>query len=111
MGFVKRLGIVVLVSFVGALLYALIFGPRSTIGVSDGLFLGGAALLLIALFPLLGDFFSRRPLPSSQAERSDEGSAREERTLGQLAESTPFLLGIGGIVVIALSFIVGLSVR
>ena len=111
MGFVKRLSSVVMVCVGGALLYALVFGPRTVVGISDGLFLAGAILLLIALFPLLSDFFGRRTLPSPKAERSDEGSSEGERPLSQLVESTPFLLGASGIVVIALSFIVGLSVR
>jgi hypothetical protein len=109
-GFAKRLGRVLLVSFVGSALYALVIGPRSMRGLADGLFIAGAILLLVALSPLIRDILSRTTLPFRLEERSLGDAMDEERDRHQQGETVTYLFGLSGIIVVALSFIISLYV-
>ncbi len=109
-GFAKRLGRVLLVSFAGSALYALVIGPRNMRGLADGLFIAGAILLLVALSPLIRDILSRTTLPFRLEERSLGDAMDEERDRHQQGETVTYLFGLSGIIVVALSFIISLYV-
>jgi hypothetical protein len=106
--FVRRLGRILVVSFIGAALYALIFGPRNTGGLANGLFLIGAFLLLVSLFPTLSDIMNRATVSFRMQGHSLEEVFEETHGHGRQSETTIYLFGISGIIIIALSFFVGL---
>ncbi len=110
-GFAKRLGIVLIASLAGALLYALVVGPQSLRGFSDGLFIAGAVLLIIGLLPLITEIFGRSTMAFRKGDRSLRDVLDEERERSQRSDKVSFLFGIGGIIVIALSFIIGFSLE
>ena len=103
--FMNRLGRVLMFSFVGAAFYALVAGPRNSRGLADGLFIVGAILLLISLSPLIGEILGRATLSFRLQDRSLEDALEEERGRLQKSEDNTFLFGIGGIIVVALSFV------
>ncbi len=106
--FVKRLGRILVVSFIGAALFALIFGPRDTGGVANGLFLIGALLLLISLFPMLSDIINRATVSFRMQGHNLEEVFQETQDRNQQSEASVYLFGIGGMIVIAWSLLVGL---
>ncbi len=105
-GFVRSVGRILAVSLVGAGLYALVVGPRRLTGVADGLFVAGAILLIIGLFPLIGEIFGRASMSFRMADRSFSEALDEEKTRTRQGETMTFLFGVSGIIVVALSFIV-----
>jgi hypothetical protein len=105
-GFAKRLGRILMVSVLGSVLYALVVGPRNMRGFADGLFLAGAVLLVIALFPLVGEIFGRTTVPFRLEGRSLDDVLAEERARSQRGGTITYLFGISGIIVVALSFII-----
>jgi hypothetical protein len=107
----RRLGIVLILSLLGAALYAFVIGPRNVRGFSDGLFITGAVLLAISLLPLLSSIFGRSTLSFRKQNRTMRDVLDEERERNQRDEKLSFLLGIGGFIVIALSFLIGFSVE
>jgi hypothetical protein len=103
--FLQRLAIVLAVSLVGSGLYALLVGPRNFIGLSNGLFLAGAILLIIALFPLLNEIFGRATVSFRLEEGGLEEVLKDERGRSRQGETVTFLFGISGIIVVALSLL------
>jgi hypothetical protein len=109
--FVKRLGRVLLVGFLGSALYALVFGPRTIGGFADGLFITGATLFIVALFPFLEGVFGRATLSSRSKDRNLDQVLEEQRERSQQGQTVAYLFGVSGVIIIALSLIVGFSVR
>ncbi len=108
--FLKRLVPLLAVSVVGAGLYALATGSRSLRGLSDALFVVGAALLIIGLLPMVADIFSRSTVTFRRGERTFQNVLDEERDRNQRDDKITYLFGIGGVIIIALSFLIGFSV-
>jgi hypothetical protein len=108
-GFGQRLGIVLLVSLAGSVLFALIAGPRDLPGFSNGLFIAGAILLIIGLLPLLGDIFSRSTLSFRKGDRTMKDVLDDERERSKRDDNTSVLFSVAGIIIMALSFIIGFS--
>lgn len=105
--FIKRLGRVLAFSVVGAALYALILGPRNTVGLANGLFWIGAILLLIALFPMFSDVINRSTVTMRSQEQSFEEIMQDARQRSKQGDTHTFLFGVSGMIVVALSFIIG----
>jgi hypothetical protein len=105
--FVRRLGRVLLISLVGAVLYALVFGPQDRVGFANGLFWVGTILLMIALIPTLGDMFGRSTVVFRDEDLSFDEIVQETRGRSRKSETGTFLYGLGGAIVIVLSLIVG----
>lgn len=106
--FVRRLGRVLAVSFIGAALYALIFGPRNATGLANGLFLIGAFLLLVSLFPTFSDIMNRATVSFRIKGHKLEEVFEETHGHGRQSETTIYLFGISGFIIIVLSLFVGL---
>ena len=111
LGFGKKLGLVLVAGLVGAALYALILGPRDVIGFVDGLFIVGAALLMISLLPFVAEMFGRTTLPFRLKGRRIEEAVAEERDRFRQGETATMLFSLGGIILVALSFIIGFSIK
>ena len=111
LGFFKKLGLVLVAGLVAAALYALILGPRNVIGFVDGLFIVGAILLMISLLPFMAEMFGRTTLPFRLKGRRIEEAVAEERDRFRQGETATMLFSIGGIILVALSFIIGFSIR
>lgn len=111
LGFLKKLGLVLVVGLVAAALYAFILGPRDVIGFVDGLFIAGAILLMISLLPFIVEMFGRTTLPFRLKGRRIEEAVAEERDRFRQGEIATVLFSIGGIILVALSFIIGFSIR
>jgi hypothetical protein len=105
--FIKRLGRVLAGSMAGAALYALAFGPRSLVGWANGLFWAGAILLLIALFPMFSDVVNRSTVTMRAKDQSFEEIMQETRARGEQGDTHTFLFGVSGMIIVALSFIIG----
>ena len=75
------------------------------------LFLAGAILLIVAFLPLFKETLSPRRQPSRVEDRNEDDVKEEEQGRSKLIESTPFLFGIGGVILVALSLIVGQLAR
>ena len=108
--FVQKLAIILVASLAGSGLYALLLGPRNLVGVSNGLFIAGAILLVIGLFPLLNEIFGRSTVSFRLEEGGLEELLEDERGRSRRGDSVTFLFGISGIIVVALSFLVSLAV-
>ena len=106
--FVRRAGRVLMLGLAGSALYALVVGPRSLTGLSDGLFIAGAILLVIGLMPWLSQIVGRATAPVSQKDSSLQDILDKQREHSQRADPTVLLFSISGIVIIAFSFIIGL---
>lgn len=109
--FSRRLAILLAVSLLGAVLYAAVIGPQNLRGLSDGLFILGAALLIIGLLPLFADIFNRSTVTFRRRERSFQDVLDAERDRSQQNDNITYLLGIGGTIIIVLSLILGFSVQ
>jgi sulfite exporter TauE/SafE len=105
--FIKRLGRVLAFSVVGAALYALVLGPRNTVGLANGLFWIGAILLLIALFPMFSDVINRSTVTMRSRDQSFEDIMQDARQHSEQGDTLTFLFGVSGMIVVALSFILG----
>jgi hypothetical protein len=110
MDFMKRLAPLLVVSVAGAGLYAFVSGSRNLRGFSDALFVIGAALLIIGLLPMVVDIFSRSTVTFRRGERTFQDVLDEERDRSQRDDKITYLFGIGGVIIIALSFLIGFSV-
>lgn len=109
--FSRRLAILLAVSLLGAVLYAAVIGPQNLRGFSDGLFIIGAALLIIGLLPLFAGIFNRSTVTFRRRERSFQDVLDAERDRSQQNDNITYLLGIGGTIIIVLSLILGFSVQ
>jgi hypothetical protein len=109
--FVQNLAIILVASLAGSGLYALLVGPRNLIGVSNGLFIAGAILLIIGLFPLLNEIFGRSTVSFRLEEGGLDEVLEDERGRSRRGETVTFLFGISGIIVVALSFLVSFAVK
>jgi hypothetical protein len=109
--FLQRLVIVLVMSLVGSGLYALLVGPQNLIGFSNGLFLAGAILLIIGLFPLLNDIFGRATVSFRLEEGGLQEVLEDERGRSRKGETVTFLFGISGIIVVALSLLFSLLIK
>jgi hypothetical protein len=109
--FSRRLAILLAVSLLGAVLYAAVIGPQNLRGFSDGLFILGAALLIIGLLPLFAGIFNRSTVTFRRRERSFQDVLDAERDRSQQNDNITYLLGIGGTIIIVLSLILGFSVQ
>jgi hypothetical protein len=109
--FSRRLAILLAVSLLGAVLYAAVIGPQNLRGLSDGLFILGAALLIIGLLPLFAGIFNRSTVTFRRRERSFQDVLDAERDRSQQNDNITYLLGIGGTIIIVLSLILGFSVQ
>jgi hypothetical protein len=107
----SRMGRVLFFSLVGALGYALVIGPRTLVGVSNGLFVVGALLLVIGLMPLLGEIFGRATVTFGSKDPSFEDVLEEERRHGKSGGAMAFAFDVSGIILIVLSLIVGFVAR
>jgi hypothetical protein len=110
-GLSRRLFVLLAVSLFGAVLFAAVIGPQNLRGFSDGLFIIGAALLIIGLLPLFADIFNRSTVTFRRRERSFQDVLDEERERSQQNDNVAFLLGIAGTIIIVLSLILGFSVQ
>jgi hypothetical protein len=108
-GFVKKLVVVLVISFVGSTLYSLIVGPQNLDGFSNGLFIAGAILLIIGLLPLLSDIFGRSTVTLRKKDQTLKDVMDGERERSQRDSGISSLLTLGGLIVIGLSFIIGFS--
>jgi hypothetical protein len=108
--FVKRLGSILLASFAGSALYTLVVGPRNLVGLSNGLFFAGAILLIVGLMPLIREIFGRTTVSRRLKDHRLEGVSEEEQRSGHQGDPSSTLFGVSGVIVLALSFIIGLSV-
>jgi hypothetical protein len=108
--FVRRVGKVLAVSLVASVLYALIVGPRSLVGFSDGLFFAGAILLIIGLLPLVSEIFSRSAVSLSSEDHSFEEILEQQRERAQRGGALTYLFGVSGIIVIVLSYFISFFV-
>jgi hypothetical protein len=108
--FVQKLAIILVASLAGSALYALLLGPRNLVGVSNGLFIAGAILLVVGLFPLLNEIFGRSTVSFRLEDGGLEEVLEDERGRSRRGDSVTFLFGISGIIVVALSFLVSLAV-
>ncbi len=109
--FGTRMGRVLLASFVGAALYALVVGPRDFVGFSDGLFIAGAVLLVVGLMPLAAEIFGRATVSFRLEDGDLKDVLNQGRHHSRQGETTTFLFGISGIIVVALSFLISFSLR
>lgn len=109
--FLQRLVVVLVVSLVGSGLYALLVGPQNFIGFSNGLFLTGAILLIIALFPLLNEIFGRATVSFRLEEGGLQEVLEDERGRSRQGETVTFLFGSSGIIVVALSLLFSLLIK
>jgi sulfite exporter TauE/SafE len=107
--FGTQVGRVLLISFVGAALYALVIGPRDLVGFSDGLFIAGAVLLLVGLMPLAAEIFGRATISFRLEDGDLKDVLNQERRHSRQGETTTYLFGISGIIVVALSFLISFS--
>ena len=108
---IRRIGRILLVSFVGSAFYALVVGPRNLTGFSNGLFIAGAILLTIGIMPLVSEIFSRATVTLRLEDPSFEDVLEEGRRQVQRGETATYLFGVSGAIIIVLSFIISLSVR
>ena len=110
-GFVKQLIVVLVVSFIGSTLYTLIVGPQNLSGLSNGLFIAGAILLVIGLLPLLSDIFGRSTVTLRKKDQTFKDVLDGERERSQRDNSISSLLTVSGLIVITLSFIIGFTME
>ena len=106
----KRAGRFLMLGFAGSALYALVVGPRSLTGLSDGLFIAGAILLLGGLMPWLSQTFSRATTSVNPKDTSLQDILEKQRERSQRTDPTVLLLSISGIIIIVFSFVIGLFV-
>lgn len=107
--FLKRFAVLLVLSIVGSALYALVVGPQNLRGFSDGLFIVGAVLMIVGLLPMVADIFNRSTVSFRRGDRSFEDVLEEERDRSKRDDKITYQFGICGVIVIALSFIVGFS--
>jgi hypothetical protein len=104
--FLKRLGWLLGAGLVGTLIYTLLFGPRNVVGFSNGLFIVGALLLVVALMPLVSEIFGRSTISFQSEDKEVDEVLEEQEEQGQQGQNLTFLFGLGGMLMVALSFIV-----
>lgn len=102
--FVRHVGRVLAVSVVGAALYAAAVGPRNITGLANGLFIAGAVLLLISLFPLVSEVFGRATLPFRANRQNLSQLLQDEQDRARQQDMLTYVFGVSGIIVVALSF-------
>ena len=103
----KRAGRFLMFGLAGAALYALVVGPRNLTGLSDGLFIAGAILVVIGLVPWLSQTFSRATAPVGQKDTGLQEILEKQRERSQRTDPTVLLLSISGIIIIVFSFVIG----
>jgi hypothetical protein len=103
----KRAGRFLMLGLAGAAFYALVVGPRNLAGLSDGLFIAGAILMVIGLVPWLSQTFSRATTPVGQKDTGLQEILEKQRERSQRTDPTVLLLSISGIIMIVFSFVVG----
>jgi hypothetical protein len=108
--FTRRMGRVLGGSLLGSTIYTAIIGPRSLRGFFDGLFFAGALLLVIAIMPLITEIFNRSTVTFGAKDRRLEDVLGEKKRQDKPSDTNTFLFGLGGILVIVLSSIIGLAV-
>lgn len=109
--FLRRMGKTLAVSLAASVLYALIVGPRSVVGFSDGLFFAGAILLVIGLLPLVSEIFSRSTVSFGSKDQSFEEILDQQRERAQRGGTLTYLFGVSGIIVIVLSYVISFFAR
>jgi len=106
----KQLALLLAASVGAGVVYSLVFGHQTMRGFSDGLFLIGALLLIVGLLPLIGDVFGRSTLSFRLKDQTLEDVMEEQRKRSKTGDSMTVLCGVGGMIIIALSFLIGFSV-
>jgi hypothetical protein len=94
-------------SLLAAALYTLIIGPQNLKGVADGLFIAGGLLLFISIIPLATQILNRLKLPMRLSKEDLGDVMQEEQSRYQEDEISIYLYGLTGIIIVAISFIVG----
>lgn len=103
----RRAGPYLILGLAGAALYALVVGPRSLIGLSDGLFIAGAILMVIGLVPWLSQTFSRAAAPIGRKDKSLQEILEEQRDRSQRTDPAFFVISVSGVVFVVCSFVIG----
>jgi hypothetical protein len=107
--FVKKLGLLLVASTGASIVYALVLGHQTMRGFSDGLFLVGALLLSVGFLPMVGDAFGRSSVSSRRKDKTLEDVMEEQRKRIKKDNSLAYLLGAGGVIIVALSLLVGFA--
>jgi hypothetical protein len=107
--FVRKLGLLLVASTGAAIAYAMVLGNQTMRGFSDGLFLVGALLLSVGFLPMVGNAFGRSSLSSRRKDRTLEDVMEDQRKRIKKDNSLAYLLGAGGIIIVALSLVVGFA--
>lgn len=107
--FVKKLGLLLVASTGSSIVYALVLGHQTMRGFSDGLFLVGALLLSVGFLPMVGDAFGRSSVSSRRKDKTLEDVMEEQRKRIKKDNSLAYLLGAGGVIIVALSLLVGFA--
>jgi hypothetical protein len=107
--FIKKLGLLLVVSTGAAVAYALVLGHQTMRGFSDGLFLVGALLLSVGFLPMVGDAFGRSSVSSRRKDKTLEDVMEEQRKRIKKDNSLAYLLGAGGVIIVASSLLVGFA--
>jgi hypothetical protein len=94
-------------SLLVAALYTLVIGPRNLKGVADGLFIIGGLFLFVSVIPLATQILNRLKLPMRLSKEDLGDVMQEEQTRYREDEVSIYLYGLTGIIIVAVSFIVG----
>lgn len=108
--FIKQLALLLLASVGAAMAYMLVFGHQTWRGFSDGLFLVGALMLIVGLLPLISDVFGRSTVSFRLKDQTLEDVMEEEqRKRAKKDDSMTVLFGVGGVIIVVFSFLIGFS--
>jgi hypothetical protein len=106
-----RLGLILLASLGAAGVYALLTGTQRPKALSDGLFFVGTLLMLVALMPLASQMVNRVRFAAQWDDQDAEEILEKARERGRQDDRIIILFGIGGVIVMALSIVIGFSVK
>lgn len=107
--YAKKLGLLLVASIGAAVVYALVLGHQTMRGFSDGLFLVGALLLSVGFLPMVGDAFGRSSVSSRRKDQALEDVMEKQRKRIKKDNSLAYLLGAGGVIIVALSLVIGFA--
>jgi hypothetical protein len=103
--FLRRLALIVIAGFVGALVYALTIGPFSVAGLSNGLFVIGAILFVVALIPVISEIFGRATIAFDKEDKGLGEVLEDQKQRSQQNEKVVYLFALAGLVMVLLSFL------
>jgi hypothetical protein len=103
--FLKRLALTVVAGLLGALVYALTIGPFDAAGFSNGLFVIGAILFVVALVPVISEIFGRATIGLNKEDKDLEEVLEDQKQHSQQNEKIVYLFALAGLVMVLLSFL------